>query len=601
MTMKKSMVLGMAAGTLCLSNLTANANDTLNLSPGNLVVTRSVYSGTASTVNIGQTLPGGGTAVVDGAYPYVWSNETPDASFGITSPVLLDQYTTSGTLINSFALTNAFADQGLTFVTSFSSKSEIAINESDNGALILMGYVSPINTLDVSNSNTPNHIDPTNPVVAAYPRAVVQINTNGSLQLTPVNAYSGNNGRAAVLAGGNYYTVGNAGNGSGTEPTNIVSNTGVQMTTPGGGPETTVVGIQNGTPGSKNGFEYGFSVTSLGDAADKSGKDDNFRGLTVFNNTLYATKGSGSNGINTVYQVGTVGTLPTTATASSTAITVLPGFSTTLASATSTPTHPVYHPFGIWFANANTLYVGDEGDGVAYSSSSKTHFGGIQKWIYNGSTWSLAYTLQNGLNLGTQYSVTSYPSALNPATDGIRNLTGTVNGDGTVTLYGITSTVSTNTDEGADPNLLVSITDNVAATTAGAVSGEAFSTLAAANYGEVLRGVAFTTASTTAGTDISSQVSVTTDNLVYSRKTRLYSANLTVTNTGSAAISGNLTETLDDLTSGVTLTNATGSNSGFPTISSVVSLAPGASVTLPLVFSNPTNLLINYHPITTIQ
>jgi hypothetical protein len=601
MMMKKSIIMGMAAGALCLSNLTANATDTLNLSPGNLVVTRSVYSGTAATVTIGQTLPGGGTAVVDGAYPYVWGNEAPDASFGVTAPVMLDQYTTSGTLINSFALTNAFADQGLNFVTSFSSKSELAVNESANGALILMGYVSPINNLDVSNSNTPNHVDPTNPVVASYQRAVAQINTNGSLQLTPVNTYSGNNGRAAVLAGGNYYTVGNAGNGSGTEPTNIVNNTGVQMTTPGGGPETTVVGAQQGTPGSKNGFEYGFSVALLGDAADKSGKDDNFRGLTVFNNTLYATKGSGSNGINTVYQVGTVGTLPTTATASATSISILPGFSTTLASATSTAANPVYHPFGIWFANATTLYVGDEGDGAAYSSSSKTHYGGIQKWIYNGSTWSLAYILQNGLNLGTQYSVTNYPSALNPATDGIRNITGTVNGDGTVTLYGITSTVSSSTDQGADPNKLVSITDNISYQNATAAASESFNTVAAANYGEVLRGVAFTTVSTSDGTDISSQVSVTTDNLVYSRKTKLYSANLTITNTSNATISGNLTETLDDLTSGVTLTNATGSNSGFPTIGSVVSLAPGASATLPVIFSNPANLLITYNPITTIQ
>ena len=38
---------------------------------------------------------------------------------------------------------------------------------------------------------------------------------------------------------------------------------------------------------------------------DKPGKDTNFRGLTIFNNTLYVSKGSGGNGINTVYQAGT--------------------------------------------------------------------------------------------------------------------------------------------------------------------------------------------------------------------------------------------------------------------------------------------------------
>src|SRR6266852_7051643 len=54
---------------------------------GNLLVSRSLYSGTAATVTIGQPLPGGGVAVADGSYPGVWSNEGPDASFGVTSPM----------------------------------------------------------------------------------------------------------------------------------------------------------------------------------------------------------------------------------------------------------------------------------------------------------------------------------------------------------------------------------------------------------------------------------------------------------------------------------------------------------------------------------
>ncbi len=51
-----------------------------------------------------------------------------------------------------------------------------------------------------------------------------------------------------------------------------------------------------------------FSVTELGDKADKVGKDDNFRGLTIYNNVLYYTKGSGSNGVDTVYFLDTTGT-----------------------------------------------------------------------------------------------------------------------------------------------------------------------------------------------------------------------------------------------------------------------------------------------------
>src|SRR5208282_3462008 len=94
--------------------------------------------------------------------------------------------------------------------------------------------------------------------------------------------------------------------------------------------------------------------------SDKPGKDTNFRGLTIFDNTLYVSKGSGGNGVNTVYQVGTAGTLPAAAIPPgdsnlSLPITILPGFPTT---GTST------FPFGIWFANANTLYVADEGTGT---------------------------------------------------------------------------------------------------------------------------------------------------------------------------------------------------------------------------------------------
>jgi hypothetical protein len=89
--------------------------------------------------------------------------------------------------------------------------------------------------------------------------------------------------------------------------------------------------------------------------------------------------------------------------------------------------------------------------------------------------------------------------------------------------------------------------------------------------------------------------------LVYSRKTKLYSGSLTVTNTGTTTINGSLVATLNNLTTGVTLTNATGMNNGFPYIGSVVSLAPGASTTLPLQFSNLTNQPINYVPVTSLQ
>lgn len=274
-------------------------------------------------------------------------------------------------------------------------------------------------------------------------------------------------------------------------------------------------------------------------AADKAGKDNNYRGITIFNNTLYVTKGSGGNGINTVYQVGAPGVLPSgdVKTLASVPITILPGFPVTLAAGvdpTTNATTPVMYPFGIWFADANTLYVADEGDnctsnGAApctdilatgtpdqigasvYTHAANQTTAGLQKWIFDSTAkkWNLAYTIQTGLNLGVPQTVPGYPTGINsgtggtnlpwtPATDGLRNLTGHVNFDGTVTIWAVTSTVSGGGDEGADPNQLVVVTDRLKATT---ISGDGdhdlddlldhFFTIRRSNSGEVFRGVSF--------------------------------------------------------------------------------------------------------------
>jgi hypothetical protein len=452
--------------------------------PGNLVVSRSVYSGTASTVTVGQALPPNcpstatcsKPATNDGTYPGVFNNAAADGSFGVTSPIFLDQITTEGTHINTLPVPTSMV------VTSFSSKSELALNLSSAGdVLTFMAYVAPVNAIDISNSNTPGVVDPTNPVGENAYRAVVQLYPSGAMQVTDTNAYSGNNGRAAVQADGYFYMVGNSNNGGGT-PTNVVTSTGVEIASPGQDPGT--VPTQVGS----------FSITEVNDPStgmpyttpDKAGKDNNFRGLTLFGNNLYVTKGSGSNGINTVYMVGNPGELPTLATAASAPIAVVPGFPTGLAKNAGAA-----NPFGLWFANANTLYVADEGDGTT-ADAATSQVAGLEKWVLVNGVWQMVYVMQNGLNLGQQYSVPNYPAALSPATDGIRNITGRVNGDGTVTIWGVTSTISASGDQGADPNKLVSITDVLDNTDPGLAAYEPFTTLMSAGFGEVLRGVSFT-------------------------------------------------------------------------------------------------------------
>jgi hypothetical protein len=76
-------------------------------------------------------------------------------------------------------------------------------------------------------------------------------------------------------------------------------------------------------------------------------------------------------------------------------------------------------------------------------------------------------------------------------TVGLRNMTGVVDASaGTVTIWATTSTSSASGDQGADPNKVVTITDQLSATTAAAVASESFSVVVGPTYGTVYRGVA---------------------------------------------------------------------------------------------------------------
>jgi hypothetical protein len=208
-------------------------------------------------------------------------------------------------------------------------------------------------------------------------RAAAQLSGDGRFQFTETDAYSGDNGRAAIAAevGGKelIYASGNAGNGSSPQPTGVILGAGAQLITPSDKPE-----------------------------------------------------------------------------------------------AAQSP---------------DTLYVADEGNGTNtysggdYTAAAAQTTAGLQKWVFDGTQWQLAYTLQAGLDLGQPYTVRGYPTGDNaatglpwaPATDGLRN------GGG---------------DQGADPNKLVEITDPLSASAPAAA--ESFRTVRAAGFGEVLRGVSFT-------------------------------------------------------------------------------------------------------------
>jgi hypothetical protein len=415
-----------------------------------LLISTTTYDGTVGPVaglvaGVSQ-LPGKNagemsTAVSDGSLNTVWNNEVGDPSFGVTSAISLsDLNVKTGAVLASTTLNPNIVS------TSFSSKSELGLNltkTSSGYVATVMGYAGGgVGNLDVSNSDTTAYKDTTNPVTSffapaasqtyAFNRSVVAFSANGSYTATQTLAYGGNNGRSAVLApNGLYYTAGNSNNGSGT-PTQLTTTTGLEVATPGATPNSTMI-----------------DPTFKSISGDKAGKDSNFRGLTYYNGSLYFTKGSGSNGIDTVYTVSNPdGQLPTSATASSATISILPGLPTDPAK-----TGPNYTPFGLFFANPSTLYVADEGTG---DSTDQTDHAGLEKWTLSDGTWSLDYTLQTGL-IGDMYTVPGWD--FGETTIGLRNLTGKLNADGTVTFWATTSTSSDSGDNGADPNEIVEITD----------------------------------------------------------------------------------------------------------------------------------------------
>jgi len=526
--------------------LTATAradDDGGGLRPDHLLVSRTVYDANPSSIVAGVTqlppncvAPNCVTANAGAAYPTVFNNDLVDASFGVTSKIFLDQLTRRGELVSSLEVPSSAqhhigpsSDQ---MVTSFSSKSELALNLSTDGQFVsFMGYLAPAGAIDVSNSNTPFVIDPTDPVPGQNYRLVAQVDARGRFHFTKTNAYSGNNGRAAIINVSNgasfAYTAGNAGNGADPQPNGIIVGAGAQILTPQDKPLAAQPDPGLPTPVGS------FNIVQIpaNKKTDKIGKDTNFRGLTIFNNVVYLTKGSGGNGINTLYFIDTSGfdaqqrplacpngtgvpsplaTLPTAPISYSAAnlqtkgvfpynMCVLNGFPTALKSKTA-------FPFGVWFANPTTVYVADEGNGSntfaggVFSDAAAQTTAGLQKWVFDPTSgaWKLAYVLSAGLDLGKPYTIPNYPTGNNaatglpwsPATDGLRNITGRVHRDGSVTIYAITSTVSGNGDQGADPNKLVAITDSLAAATLPA--GESFRTVRVARSGEVLRGVSFT-------------------------------------------------------------------------------------------------------------
>jgi hypothetical protein len=294
------------------------------------------------------------------------------------------------------------------FVNSGTATSEGRITLSADGRfLMLSGYDAELNQAGNSTSSIANGT-----TAAQANRVIARIDWTLSPEQGAINtttalgdAFNTNNIRGVTSVDGSSFFV--AGNSSGTPASG-----GVRFATLGATTSTSISATPN-----------------------------NCRTVQIVNGQLYM--GSGSGGFLGVNRIG-VG-LPTTSGQTATLLT-----SQTAGSS-----------YDFFFADANTLYIADD--------RSTATGGGLQKWTFDGTTWTLRYTISAGLT--------------GPA--GLLSLAGTVAPNGVVTIFGITAEAAGG-GAGTAVTRIVKITDALTNTTLPATT---FQELAVAPANTAFRGL----------------------------------------------------------------------------------------------------------------
>ncbi len=215
------------------------------------------------------------------------------------SAVFLDEYTPTGTLVQSIAMPTADATGGVhSLIASGTATSEGMLTLSPNGNfLTLTGYDAPMGTSGLAS--TPS---------TTVPRTVAIVNASGAVDTsTALTDFStGNNPRTATTSDGTSIWVG--GGGGGIRYTTIGSTTSTQLTTA-----------------------------------------TNFRDVVIASGQLFASDSSGS-----AIRLSTIGTgLPTSGTQTATN---LPGLPTN----TGSPYQFAFADLSSAVAGMDTLYVADD-------------------------------------------------------------------------------------------------------------------------------------------------------------------------------------------------------------------------------------------------
>jgi hypothetical protein len=281
------------------------------------------------------------------------------------TPVFLREVTPSGVQVGSeLAMPTSVVGLNRILTNSGSATSEGALTRSVDGRyLVLAGYDAAVGTASVAGTTSAT----VNRIVGRvdFTKTSAGIDTTTRMN----DAYSGNNIRSATTVDGSRFWTGGAGTGVGGAWTTLLGNTGASTQL-----NSTVVNVRN---------------------------------VNVAGGQLYVSSAAGTNvGVNTVGSG-----LPTN---SGQPITVL--FGSTSGTGTPSPYDYVFFDLNGSVPGLDACFVADD--------RSVANGGGIQRWNFDGTNWTLAYTLNGGL------------------TGGARGLCG-AEALGVVTLYATTSETTT--------------------------------------------------------------------------------------------------------------------------------------------------------------
>ena len=372
------------------------------------------------------------------------------------SPITLDEITTAGTLVGQLVLPqtttirNGTTEYAISGEYGSSSEGSLALS-ADGQSLVIAGYGVTDTTFNSGGATVygttalAQSTSVQGGQYTAVARVIADISYNATIDTSTAlyNVDNLNNPRSvATVNGTSFYLSGQGKKGDTTQ------------------------GVQYAQDGAS-------SATIIDDSTDT-------RTAEIVNGVLYVSRDS-TQGTGGTSNIASYGTLPTSATAP----VPLAGINGTVTltaaqensvNASAVGTTVNLSPENYFFANATTLYVADGGN----PKEGGLGDGGLQKWVYNGTTWTLEYTLSAGLNL-----VADTASA---GTTGLIGLTGVVTGN-TVELYATNSTLGD-----LDPTYVYAITDTLASTTG---QGESFNELMAAPADSNIRGIAFAPSAST--------------------------------------------------------------------------------------------------------